>query len=557
MKREINTKLRKSLLFLAAVGATLLNIGCKHTEEQKPVMLLRLSIDNTVTDESWAKTLSILNKHPECCDEIWFSTGIGIPPMEVHQQHAERLVDAKQDLEKLGISTSLQVQMTIGHGDQLGISDEWSAKRWTGWTGSTGVECKYCNCPRQPELLEYMREMTRLYARIQPRILWVDDDLRYDNHKPATQNSRIGCWCETCLAEFSAREGKTWSRVELDKAMATDKDLEYRWMMFSLESLQQIAHIIAEETVAVSPSTKMGYQKTFFTRDTLVVKTILKELAEVSGQKVAYRPGGSAYYDRYHPVNQIVKSMDAARFIRLIGSPDYVESWCPEVESYPRHYGSRSGQSVLLEGFAALAYGMDAVSMFVMDHGEESPELQARSMLKPLEEGSDVLRRYAQANIGTEAVGFRANVSNEALYDFGVMGIPILPGEGRSLGTLEKEVLTSVNLYSQPSSEIQAFRDKLNADAEMPVLCCSPFVGLVMPRVDAEGNLRTLGLINSRIDVQGPILFSLASVPEDAKSAIWYELRKKPVKLNIQYDAVGAFIEIPQLDAWNAGFLEF
>ena len=521
-------------------------------------MLLRLRMPNTITDENWETLLSGIKANPNCCDEVWFSTGISIPPMDVHRSHVERLIRAKEDLEALGIGTSLQVQMTIGHGDYLGDGEDWSAKTWTGWTGSTGVEDRCCNCPRQEDYLEYIREMTRLYAQVKPRVMWIDDDLRYDNHTPATNNSRIGCWCETCISEFSKQEGRHWTRETLDKAMATDKGLEDRWTAFSLESLDQIARIIAEETRAVSPETKMGYQKTFSDRDTTVVRTILKTLSEVSGQKVSYRPGGGAYYDKNHPANQIMKSMATARYMKVLGCADIVESWCPEIETWPRHYGSRTGQSVLLEGFAALGYGLDAISMFVIDNGEEPIDVQSRVMLHPLHEGAPVLKKYARANKGTVPAGYTADVSRDVLYEFGTLGIPVLPGLGKDLGTLSGDDLKGVNVYSEPSSVLQAFRDKLDGRAGAPALCISPFIGLVIPRVDADGAIRTIGLVNCRIDSQGAIRFSLPALPAGVKTAVWRELRKEPVNLKIERDGNGsAFVEVPELSAWNAGFLEF
>lgn len=478
--------------------------------------------------------------------------------MNVHREHVEKLLQAKKSLKTLGIGTSIQIQMTISHGGDIRENEGWEAKTWNGWTGSTGVEATHCNCPRQPEFLEYIRQMVRLYAQVKPRVLWIDDDLRYDNHYPATKDSRIGCWCATCIEEFSEQENKKWTRETLNEAMASDKELEERWRIFSLESLNRIAHIIADETLSVSPDTKMGYQKTFWDRDTTVVRTILRTLADISGKKVSYRPGGAAYYDKLHPANQIIKSMDAARYMKILGCGDIVESWCPEIETYPRHYGSRTGQGVLLESFSALAYGMDAVSMFVLDKGEESIDVQSISMLHPLDEGAKVLKKYARANKGTIVVGYSADVTNSVLFDFGMTGIPVLPGLGKNLGKIEDEDFKGVNICSQPSSMIQALRERLNEKVSAPVLCCSPFVGLMIPRIDSNGALRTLGLVNCRIDTQNSIRFSFPALSTGVKSAVWRELRKKPVKLKVKHDIDGtAYVEIPSIAAWNAGFVDF
>ena len=511
---------------------------------------------NTCTEEGWKALLSEIKNNPDCCDEVWFSTGINVPSMDVHQKHAERLAQAKKDLAKLGIDASVQVQMTIGHGSATEDPAEWTAKTWTGWTGSTGVEHPYCNCPRQPEFLEYLRGMVSIYAGIKPRTMWIDDDLRYDNHYPASKGSRIGCWCEKCISDFSVQEGRTWTRESLDGAMAADPALEQRWKEFSLSSLVHIARIVAEETKAVSPGTRMGYQKTFSMKDTTVVRTILQTLHQVSGEKVSYRPGGGAYYDKLHPADQIIKSMDAARYMSILGCDAIIGSWCPEIETYPRHYGSRTGQSVLLEAFAALAFGADAISMFVLDNGEESPEVQSRYMLHPLAEGAPVLKEYASANAGTRAAGFTTGTGNSELFTLAMTGIPVLPGDGIQLLRLQAEDYKDVDIYTQTSSELQAFRNRLNEQAPAPAVCDSPFIGMLIPRVDAEGAIRTIGVINCRIDAQEQIRILLPSLPGGTKTVSWRELRCKPVKLRLRLNEKGIpYVEIPRISAWNAGFL--
>ena len=90
--------IRVCLLVIISV----LCIACSTKKSQRtvdadPVMLLRLSIENSATEDAWARTLSMLKEQPKCCDEIWFSTGIGMPAMDVHSNHTECLQQAKQD----------------------------------------------------------------------------------------------------------------------------------------------------------------------------------------------------------------------------------------------------------------------------------------------------------------------------------------------------------------------------------------------------------------------------------------------------------------------------
>jgi hypothetical protein len=91
--------------------------------------MLRFSKEHSDTEEHWANMLSILRQYPECCDEVWFSTGTTVPPLEVHAAHVEMMKRGKADLQRLGIGTSVQVQMTIGHGDSSHTPAGWANAR--------------------------------------------------------------------------------------------------------------------------------------------------------------------------------------------------------------------------------------------------------------------------------------------------------------------------------------------------------------------------------------------------------------------------------------------
>ena len=526
--------------------------------DEPPVVMLRFRSTNTESDEQWEKTFGILRDNPGCCDEVWFSTGLGVPPMAWHQEQADRIARGAKQLEEIGIQSSLQVQMTLGHGDSFAAGQEWrfSEKNWKGFTGSTGVEDKYCNCPRQPAFLEYMRQMTLIYAATKPRIMWIDDDLRHHNHVPATNGSRIGCWCDTCIAAFNAEQGTEWTRETLNKAMDGNSSLEEAWQRFSVQSLVMVARIIAEATHEVSPATKMGFQSTFDYWNKDVAAAVLTVMQEVTGNKVAYRPGGGAYYDIASANDQVIKSMGTAQFLKIMGDPDYVDTWCPEIESWPRVYGSRTPQAVLVEGFTALAYGLNAVSMFIMAADQEDDSIYSYALLKPIAEGNKTLKGYAKANEGTEAVGYEMEGSMAGMFAFGRAGIPMLPGLGKSLGKISKTESARLDITQQLSTDIQSLREEINGRSPSPVVCCSPFDGLVIPRVDKEtGVLRTIGLLNTRVDTQGPIRLRLDGLSTDIRTATWYQMKQKPVKLKIKREKDTAFVEIPELTIWNVGYL--
>ena len=518
-----------------------------------PVLQLRLRAPDIASDEAWNATRAMIAANPGCCDEVWLSTGIGVPPVGVHADRAARMVRAAKELRALGIMPSLQFQATLGHGDSLSLTEDCSAKKWTGWTGSTGVEAKACNCPRQSGFLEYVRAVARLYAEFKPAYVWIDDDLRFDNHAPATAGSRPGCWCERCIADFNAATGGKWTRISLDAAVAKDAALMKSWIAFSEDSIAEVARAIAEEFHRISPDTRMALQHGMTHTGTIM--KILTVLRETSGRTVGFRPGGGAYYD-VNPNDQILKSLYSARYRCKLGNPEMISLWTPEVESWPRVYGSRSAQSILVEGFSALMYGMDAVSMLVTHTGNEELPLYSRTILKPIADGSAVLKGYAKSFRDTVPVGFTSNVPVERLYAFASSGVPVLFGVGQSCGELTESDL-QLNRRQAPSKKVQELRDALDSrGGTVPARVVSPFVGLMLPRVSKkDGTLRTVALLNNRIDAQEQVELVLRGVPNGAM-AVWRELRRSPVEVPLVREGSSVRATIPCIAAWNAGYLE-
>ena len=129
-------------------------------------------------------------------------------------------------------------------------------------------------------------------------------------------------------------------------------------------------------------------------------------------------------------------------------------------------------------------------------------------------------------------------------------------GIGRSCGELTKND-TGIRRINTPSKKIQELRDALDIRAGgAPAAVKSPFVGLMLPRVSKkDGALRTVALLNNRIDAQEQIELVLRGVPTGAK-AVWRELRRPPVEVAFVREGDRVRAVIPGIGAWNAGYLE-
>ncbi len=530
------------------------------------LMQIRLQGGHTRDDAQWAKTFGVLKGNRTVCDEVWLSTGQGCPTLDWARDHARRLVGYADQLRSVGIVPSLQFQATLGHADHIFIREEGAeGKTWGGFTGRGGTECRFCGCPRQPGFLAYYREAARLYAACRPAYVWIDDDLRISNHgigSPGEMegNGWIGCWCKTCIAAFNAETGGSWTRETLDEAMKGDSALYDRWEKFSFDGIVAIARMMAAEIHKVSPETRLAYQHGPYRNDSqLAVYRALREAT--GGLPVGGRLGGGGWYD-YDPNGQMEKAFEAARQRRVLGDPEWVASWCAEIETWPRTFSSRTAQGILNEALASLAVGVNCLSLFIMDPAFETEEWYAENLLEPLAAERPLLEAYRRDSEGTVPAGFAdaTTATPEALYRFALAGVPVMPGVGKSFGDVTDADLAGFDIRKMSSSALLGLRRKMDerAGGKAPVFVETPSVGLVLPRVAADGTLRSVVLVNARIDAQKPVRLRLRGVPAGVKAATWRALRGKPESIPVESQGNGeATVTVPALSAWNCGWLGF
>ena len=365
-----------------------------------PFSAIRLRKPHTDREEVWNGLREQFAKHRAGVDEVWFSTGISFPKMEEHRAAAQRLAKAADDLRKIGILPSLQIQATIGHGDAFLRYADNSGMTWQGFTSANGAVAKGCNCFRAPGFLAYMKEMATLYAAaMRPYSAWIDDDIRIVNHG----GPGWGCHCEYCLGKFAEKEGKKRTRKQLVEEMKTDAALAARWRVFAFEGEAELVRVIAEAVHAASPETRMCQQQPG--RCFPEHRLLYEAHHAATGLPVGMRPGAGAYFDNDARA-QIGKAYTLALQIDTIGPLPFIDRICPEIESCPRSFACRTGQGVLLEALESLAQGMNSISALVMDAGFETPEWYGDEILAPLVHNAAMMKRYVALNEGAVRCGY-------------------------------------------------------------------------------------------------------------------------------------------------------
>ena len=369
--------------------------------------------------ELWQDMLAQLTRYRECCDEVWFSNGIGVEPLAEHRKKSALMAAAAADLRKIGIAPGFQLQATIGHSDRLANESTHRAKTWGSYVGKNGEKCRFMNCPRQPEFLEYMRELCRIYAQWHPSSVWIDDDLRISNHMPASEYG--GCHCDYCVELFSRREGKHYTRETLVEAYSKDAGLYQRYIDYGIESITGLTAVIAGAFHEISPETRIGMQHC---GDPARI-AIFRKIQEVTGMRAASRPGGGFYSD-HAPREIFFKAQLLSRQLATQPGYEMLDQICPEIENCPRTFSCKTPQGLRLESLLYLALGMDSISYFITAPYLETPQWYGENLFAPLAEEAPAYREFARSNENTVNGGVRlAAVWNEKMVsEFPAYGIP-------------------------------------------------------------------------------------------------------------------------------------
>jgi hypothetical protein len=370
---------------------------------EPPFMVIRLSSQHHTDKALLQQTVDALTRYKSCCDEVWFRTESGLPPLARQQESAKLLVDAAAAVRAIGVEPGLQISSTIGHSDL--IAADFSGLTWGTMVGADGVKAKRSSCPRQPDFLKYLHDMAAAFAACKPSSVWLDDDLRLSNHAPVA----AGCYCETCLAAFNQQVGGAFTRETLVAALAKGEGavaLRKKWIVFGQESLAGVARAVAKGVHEVSPQTRMGFQHCG--PGALVNgpdwTPVFKALKDESGLPVGSRPGAGFYTD-YAPRGMIEKAFDLARQIGRL--PECVDRIAPEIENFRHCATGKTAHGMAVESMLYLAMGGNGLTYEIMGCQQEPVAWYASTYMSELSVWRPFYEEYVRFNRGTKPGGIQ------------------------------------------------------------------------------------------------------------------------------------------------------
>ena len=306
-----------------------------------------------------------ITAHPGCCDEVWFATEYGFPPLEAHGRYADCLRESAEKFRKAGVRVSLQLSNSIGHGQYMRSRDCTGLVSPDSAVGhmvdADGTEAGYCFCWNDDVFRAYTFEALRPYLRaVQPYCVWVDDDLRAVNHNPVSH----GCFCPRCIEKFNARYGTDFDREGLVEAIHSDVEIRKKHVVFLRDTLYDFTFALGTVIHEELPDCRMGLQGAANSGYTGFGYAFLFDaMRDATGFAPFSRPGGGAYND-YSPQNFIDKASDIAYQNFML--PDYVTDKRPEIESLPDVVFGKSIAGTCFETSCYLAFGNTAMSYAIL-----------------------------------------------------------------------------------------------------------------------------------------------------------------------------------------------
>jgi len=353
------------------------------------------------------ETVAAIKRQPGCCDGVWLTMMGYYPPLSKHKEYAEAWARVEGIYREAGLSVSLQVANTIGHGDFPTLDPKLDHVFSRGlrateeddpyMVGPDGVKNIGCFCWRSKIFTKYISDAIQIYVKkLHPDCLWIDDDLRAHNHAPA----KVGCFCDRCISEFNKRRGSAYTREQLVWEMNYgDIAVRDSYVNFCREGLHDFTRTIAEACRAVSPKTTFGWEyahsHSFMGRSD---DYILGALHDVSGCDVKTRPGGLHYNDKA-PWGQFEKAFILSPANSL--APSYVTEKLAEIEDLPGVSFGKSIGGIVNEGTLDLVFGCTGVTLTDLQSCHEPIEyyeriMAALSVARPYWERLSLLSKTAQ-----------------------------------------------------------------------------------------------------------------------------------------------------------------
>jgi len=313
-------------------------------------------------EAAWRKELlTTLSAYRDTIEEVAFFTSATHPPLPLRtiRELAADAAHILPEFRAVGLSAGINHLSTIGHhNENLAYSLH---EPWTKLTNIHGVVEEGNYCPNDPDVRQYVHDSYVALAQAKPDFIWVDDDVRLQGHGKVDQ----ACFCDRCLAIFSAESGHSWTREKLREEFGGGTPAERLamrklWLSHNRRTMRELLAHIRAAVDSVDPGLPIGLMTGENFYSGFAYDEWAQALAGAQGTQVMWRPGGGFYTDDWtggllgkaHSVGRQVAALPAA-----------VVDIQSEIENFPYQRLKKAASSLALEVAAYIGAGCTGAAL--------------------------------------------------------------------------------------------------------------------------------------------------------------------------------------------------
>lgn len=394
--------------------------------------------------------------------------------------YAEKLKPVIEKIRQNGISYQLNYQNLIGAWD--GGADLSKTNDWEYWVSHHGDKSTSCACNIGKKFREIAGKKLSLWAETKPDAIWIDDDIRFHNHRASVRRAwsgeiggemlDYGCFCDEHIKLFNERNNTKLTREEIVSGITNGGELREKWLAFSKDMADDLAGWIEKTIHSVSPDTRVAVMTSSPDAHSVEGRDWNSFLSNLSGEHIPMlRPTFGPYaesnprdfYWSYLAVEQL-KANIAMQYGTKV-------DFCPEIENTRFTCWSKSTSASRFQLMLSAFLGCRGItlSIFDLEGCKPSEEPEWGEMLTDTRAFLDTMAEYDFWNWESEGVGIitapdrfkdsKRTVSDMAGFTFGRLWDDVLAKAGIPVKYVTPDKIDNCRMFALDSFTVDLLTD--------------------------------------------------------------------------------------------------
>jgi hypothetical protein len=295
------------------------------------------------------RVVQYLETYRSACDEVCIFTEGDLMdrhsiPLDEYRSRGVWMSEIIRTLKEKGFKTHINIMITYGHYEHMENIDY--IPPFPKMKGHNGIIASSIPCPNSAKFKEYIFEKYRIFALCRPDVIWVDDDLRMERHRPVM----YGCFCDICMDKFNKLHATSFERESLVNELLKDNypeenELRAKWLEFNRQTCADTLKIIKEAVHGTDKDIVLGLMAVEYVNNMYSFPDykLFGEILKNSKRRLVFRCGNglrddsipfSAVYRGINIAYQVKNSIEAEFVSEVEGIPYQTLDKTPEFTAF-------------------------------------------------------------------------------------------------------------------------------------------------------------------------------------------------------------------------------